>query len=192
MYNHASRLLQLVNELLDLSSIEAGKMKLEIGKYDSVSSIKGITSSFQHYADEKRISINFTSKSEKLDACFDRDKLQKIISNLLSNAIKFNKESGFVNIILAEKKSKGYSYLQIEVEDNGTGMNNEVQKNIFNRFYKSQGLSAVEGTGIGLALVKELVELHFGEIEVKSADGKRNKVQSNYSCLTKNFMKVKI
>jgi len=62
--------------------------------------------------------------------------------------------------------------LQIEVEDNGPGMSNEVQKNIFDRFYKSQGLSTVEGTGIGLALVKELVELHFGEIDLKSVEGK--------------------
>ncbi len=172
MHSHASRLLQLVNQLLDLSSIDAGKMKLEIGKYDVVSFIKGIVSSFQNFAEEKKISINFTSKSEKLDACFDRDKLQKIISNLLSNAIKFNKENGFVNIVLTEKKSKGHSYLQFEVEDNGPGMSNEFQKNIFDRFYKSQGLSTFEGTGIGLALVKELVELHFGEIEVKSTTGK--------------------
>ncbi len=62
--------------------------------------------------------------------------------------------------------------MQIEVEDDGPGMSSEFQKNIFNRFYKSQGLSSVEGTGIGLALVKELVELHFGEVEVKSAEGK--------------------
>ena len=182
MYDHASRLLQLVNQLLDLSSIDAGKMKLEIGKYDVVSFVKGIASSFQHFADEKKISINFTSKSEKLDACFDRDKLQKIISNLLSNAVKFNKENGFVNISLSEKMRKGNSYLQIEVEDNGPGMTNEIQKNIFDRFYKSQGLSAVEGTGIGLALVKELVELHFGEIEVKSDSWKGNKIQSYNSC----------
>ena len=172
MYNHASRLLQLVNQLLDLSSIEAGKMKLEIGKYDVVSFTKGIVSSFQNFAEEKKISINFTSKSEKLNACFDRDKLQKIISNLLSNAIKFNKENGLVNILLSEKMRKGNAYLQIEVEDNGPGMTSEFQKNIFDRFYKSQGLSTVEGTGIGLALVKELVELHFGEIEVKSIVGK--------------------
>ena len=172
MHNHASRLLQLVNQLLDLSSLDAGKMKLEIGVYDIVSFVKSIVSSFQHFAEEKKISLNFTSKSEKFDACFDRDKLQKIISNLLSNAVKFNKENGFVHIILAEKKIKGYSQLQIEVEDNGPGMSSEFQKNIFNRFYKSQGLSTVEGTGIGLALVKELVELHFGEVEVKSAEGK--------------------
>ena len=62
MYDHASRLLQLVNQLLDLSSIDAGKMKLEIGKYDVVSFIKGIASSFQHFAEEKKISINFTFK----------------------------------------------------------------------------------------------------------------------------------
>ena len=172
MYNQASRLQQLVNQLLDLSSIDAGKMKLEIVSSDIVGFVKGIVSSFQNFAEEKKISINFTSKSEKLDVCFDKDKLQKIISNLLSNAIKFNKENGFVNIVLAEKKSKGHSYLQFEVEDSGPGMSNEFQKNIFDRFYKSQGFSTVEGTGIGLALVKELVELHFGEIEVKSIVGK--------------------
>ena len=82
------------------------KMKLEISRYDFVSFIKGIASSFQHYAEEKRISINFTSKSEKLDACCDRDKLQKIVSNLISNAVKFNKESGFVNISLSENNDK--------------------------------------------------------------------------------------
>jgi signal transduction histidine kinase/DNA-binding response OmpR family regulator len=175
MHNHASRLLQLVNQLLDLSSLDAGKMKLEIGVYDIVSFVKSIVSSFQHFAEEKKISINFTSKSDKLNTCFDRDKLQKILSNLLSNAIKFNKENGFVNINLTEKRNKGYSYLQIEVEDNGPGMSIEVQKSIFDRFYKSQGLSTVEGSGIGLALVKELIELHFGEMEVKSDLGKGTK-----------------
>jgi signal transduction histidine kinase/DNA-binding response OmpR family regulator len=172
IHNHASRLLQLVNQLLDLSSLDAGKMNLEIGKYDIVGFVKGIASSFESFAEEKNIKINFTSKKEKLDACFDRDKLQKIISNLLSNAIKFNKENGFVNIRLSEKSIKGISYVQIEVEDNGPGISSEFQKNIFDRFYKSQGLSTVEGTGIGLALVKELVELHFGEIDLKSAEGK--------------------
>ncbi len=172
MHNHASRLLQLVNQLLDLSSLDAGKMKLEIGEYDIVSFVKGIAGSFESFAEGKKISINFISKNEKLDACFDRDKLQKIISNLVSNAIKFNKENGFVNITLSEKRSKGISYLQIEVEDNGMGMSSEFQKNIFDRFYKSQGISTVEGTGIGLALVKELVELHYGEIDLKSAEGK--------------------
>lgn len=172
MHNHASRLLQLVNQLLDLSSLDAGKMELEIGEYDIVSFVKGIVSSFRHFAEEKKIAINFTSKNEKLEACFDRDKLQKIISNLLSNAIKFNKENGIVNINLSEKRSKGISYLQIDVEDNGPGMSSEFQKNIFDRFYKSQGLSTFEGTGIGLALVKELVELHYGEIDLKSTEGK--------------------
>ena len=131
MHNHASRLLQLVNQLLDLSSLDAGKMKLEIGVYDIVSFVKSIVSSFQHFAEEKKISINFSSKSEKLDACFDRDKLQKIISNLLSNAIKFNKENGSVNILLSEKRGKGISYLQIEVEDNGSRNGQRVSEKYF-------------------------------------------------------------
>ncbi len=171
MYNHASRLLQLVNQLLELSSIDAGKMKLEIGKYDVVSFTKGIVSSFESFAEEKKVYLEFNSVSDSLICCFDQDKLQKILTNIISNAIKFNREAGVVNFSLKEKTKKDVSFIQIEVEDNGPGMSSEVQKNIFNRFYKSQGLSTVEGTGIGLALVKELVELHFGEVEVKSAVG---------------------
>ena len=175
MYNHATRLLQLVNQLLDLSSIDAGKMKLEIVSSDVIGFVKGIVSSFESFAEEKNIKTNFNSPKEKLECYFDRDKLQKILSNLLSNAIKFNKENGFVNISLNEKNKRDFSFIHIEVEDNGPGMSAEFQKNIFNRFYKSQGLSVVEGSGIGLALVKELVELHFGEIDVKSAEGKGTK-----------------
>lgn len=172
MYNHASRLLQLVNQLLDLSSIDAGKLKLEIVISDVIGFIKGIVSSFESFAEEKRIQLKFNAPKEMLECYFDRDKLQKILSNLLSNAIKFNKENEIVNISLNEKNKKDFSFIQIEVEDNGPGMSIEFQKNIFDRFYKSQGLSEVEGSGIGLALVKELVELHFGEIEVKSVESK--------------------
>jgi signal transduction histidine kinase/DNA-binding response OmpR family regulator len=177
MYDHASRLLQLVNQLLDLSSIDAGKMKIEIRCFDVINFVKKIVGSFESFAGDKKVQLNFNSRSEKLECYFDHDKLQKILSNLLSNAIKFNKENGFVNISLSEKMRKGNSFLEIEVEDNGPGMTSEVQKNIFDRFYKSQGLSAFEGTGIGLALVKELVELHFGEIEVKSTEGKGTRFQ---------------
>jgi signal transduction histidine kinase/DNA-binding response OmpR family regulator len=172
IYNHASRLLRLVNQLLDLSSIDADKMKLKIGKYDIVSFMKNIIGSFQNFAEEKNIILNFNSSYEKIDGCFDRDKLEKIVSNLLSNAIKFNKENGFINIKLSEVKDINYTNLIIEVEDSGPGMSSEVLKNIFNRFYKAQNLSAAEGSGIGLALVKELIDLHFGEISVRSTIGK--------------------
>mgnify|MGYP000515985735 CR=1 FL=1 len=172
MYNHASRLLQLVNQLLDLSSIDAGKMKLEISVSDIIGFASGILNSFESFAAGKNIQLKFESERDKLVCYFDIDKLQKIITNLLSNAIKFNRENGFVNLSLKEKFKKGFLFIQIEVEDNGPGMTDEVQKNIFDRFYKSQGQSNIEGSGIGLALVKELVELHFGEVEVKSAVGK--------------------
>lgn len=172
MYNHASRLLQLVNQLLDLSSIDAGKMKLEISVSDIIGFVSGILNSFESFAVEKKNQLKFESERDKLVCCFDRDKLQKIITNLLSNAIKFNRENGFVNLSVKERVKKGFLHIQIEVEDNGPGMTEEVQKNIFDRFYKSQGQSNIEGSGIGLALVKELVELHFGEVEVKSAVGK--------------------
>lgn len=172
MYNHASRLLQLVNQLLDLSSIDAGKMKLEISVSDIVGFANGILNSFESFAFEKKIQLRFVSEKDRLVCCFDRDKLQKIITNLLSNAIKFNRENGIVNLSVKEKEKKGFLFIQIEVEDNGPGMTDEVLKNIFDRFYKYQAQSNIEGSGIGLALVKELVELHFGEVEVKSVVGK--------------------
>lgn len=172
MYNHASRLLQLVNQLLDLSSIDAGKMKLEISVSDIVGFVNGILNSFESFAVEKKIQLSFESEKDRLVCCFDKDKIQKIITNLLSNAIKFNRENGVVNLSVKEKVKKGFSFIQIEVEDNGAGMTDEVRKNIFDRFYKYQAQSIIEGSGIGLALVKELVELHFGEVEVKSVVGK--------------------
>ncbi|MFN3872669.1 MAG: ATP-binding protein [Ignavibacterium sp.] len=172
MYNHTSRLLQLVNQLLDLSSIDAGKMKLEISNSDIVGFVNGILNSFESFAVEKNIQLRFESETDRMVCCFDKDKIQKIITNLLSNAIKFNLENGMVNLSVKEKVKKGFLFIRVEVEDNGPGMTDEVRKNIFDRFYKSQGQSNIEGSGIGLALVKELVELHFGEVEVKSAVGK--------------------
>ena len=164
IYKNATKLLSLINQLLDLSSIDAGKMKLEVESADIINFIKGILASFQPMAESKNISINFRSDENTLEIYFDKEKIEKIISNLLSNALKFTGENG--HIVISVLKSK--DYIEISVEDDGIGIEQEDIKNIFSRFYKAKSSAIQEGTGIGLALVKELIELHHGSIAVES------------------------
>ncbi len=172
IHKSADNLLKLINQLLDLSSIDAGKMKLNIVKADTVTFIKGIAASFRPLASLKNISLEFSSNLEQLDAYFDKDKFEKIISNLLSNAVKFTNENGKICVSLSIDENE---IIEINVEDNGIGIPGEELQNIFNRFSKVESSSIVGGTGIGLALVKELVELHKGTISAESVLNKGSK-----------------
>ena len=162
---NANNLLKLVNQILDLSSIDAGKMNLNIEKGDAVAFTKGITASFYPLASIRNIKLEFSSNLEELDTYFDKDKFEKIISNLLSNAVKYTNEKGKIIISVSINESE---VIEISVEDDGIGIPSDEISNIFNRFSKAKNSSAAGGTGIGLALVKELVELHNGTITVKS------------------------
>ena len=164
IYKNARKLLSLINQLLDLSSIDAGKMSLEIENADLINFIRGILASFQLLAENKNIKLEFNSSIDILEILFDKDKMEKIISNLLSNALKFSNNGGNITISV----SKIEEDVNIIVSDNGIGISPEDIKNVFNRFYKAESSAIQEGTGIGLALVKELVELHHGSITVKS------------------------
>ena len=164
IYKNARKLLSLINQLLDLSSIDAGKMSLEIENADLINFIRGILASFQLLAENKNIKLEFNSSIDILEIFFDKDKIEKIISNLLSNALKFSNNGGNITISV----SKIEEDVNIIVSDNGIGISREDIKNVFNRFYKAESSAIQEGTGIGLALVKELVELHHGSITVKS------------------------
>ncbi len=165
IHKNADSLLKLINQLLDLSSIDAGKMKLNLGYVDAITFIKGITASFRPLADIKNIDLEFSSNLEQLDTYFDKDKFEKIISNLLSNAVKFTDEYGKIVVSVAININE---IIEIVVEDNGIGIPAGEMENIFNRFSKVENSTVVGGTGIGLALVKELVELHKGTISVES------------------------
>jgi CheY-like chemotaxis protein len=172
IYNNANKLLSLINQLLDLSSIDAGKMKLEVERDDIVTFIKGITASFQLISEIKKIDLAFSTSLEKMEIYFDKDKIEKIITNLLSNAFKFTNAGGRVAVAVDKPEEET---ILISVEDTGTGISQDEIKKIFNRFYKAETPSYSEGTGIGLALVKELVELHFGTISVHSKLNKGTK-----------------
>ena len=176
IHKSADNLLKLINQLLDLSTIDAGKMKLNIAKVDAINFIKGITASFRPLANIKNIQLGFSSNLEQLDTFFDKDKFEKIISNLLSNAIKFTNEKGKIYISVSINSNE---IIEIVVEDNGIGIPEAELQNIFNRFSKVENSHVVGGTGIGLALVKELVELHKGTISVESEFDKGSKFRIN-------------
>ena len=167
---NARRLLSLINQLLDLSKIEAGNMEMEVLQYNIVSFLKNLLYSFESMAAAKKIELHFKSESENIQVMFDLDKMEKVFFNLVSNAIRFTGAGGKV-IITVEKVDS--NEVLIQVEDTGTGIPEKYIPFIFNRFYQVESSSTrnYEGTGIGLALAKELIDLHNGTIKVESCEG---------------------
>jgi signal transduction histidine kinase/DNA-binding response OmpR family regulator len=164
----ANHLLGLINQVLDLSKLEAGKLELKASRANIVSFIKGITMSFESAAERKDITLMVKSSMNEMELYFDKEKMTKIMTNLLSNAFKFTSEGGKITVSVHEGEKK---FIAIKVRDTGTGISEEELSKLFNRFYQvdSSQTREQEGTGIGLALTKELVELHQGTI---SADSK--------------------
>ena len=170
---NAQRLLHLVNQLLYLSKLEAGKLKLEAVKSDIVAFLKARVYAFSSLAEHKHIHFAVELPDEKIGAYFDQDKLEKIINNLLSNAFKFTAEGGSFKFQAQALSEDHKSWFQIQVTDSGKGIPAEEITKIFDRFYQvdSAQTREQEGTGIGLALTKELIELHHGVINVESTPG---------------------
>jgi len=171
---NAGSLLHLVNQMLDLSKLENGMLDLNPIQADVVPYLQYITESFQSFAESKGIKLVFYNEREKVVMDYDPDKLFTIVSNLLSNAIKFTRKSGKV---ICHMNTSGQSHqktLIIKITDTGIGIPEAELPNIFNRFYQVDGSATRkdEGTGIGLSLVRELLELMNGTIAVKSQEGK--------------------
>lgn len=166
MKNNCYRLIKLINNLIDMSKIEAGFFKLELHNYDIVNVVEDLTMSIVPYAEEKNIQIEFdTEFEEKIIAC-DKEKIERVLLNLLANAVKFTGNSGKIEVYLCEKEGN----IVISIKDNGIGIDEEMQKFIYNRFTRVEGKRAknCEGSGIGLSLVKSLVEMHGGNIKLES------------------------
>jgi len=163
-------LLHLVNEMLDLAKLENGNMELQLVQADVIPFLKYISESFNSLAEENKINLIVYSEIDTLIMDFDTDKLTSIISNLLSNAIKFTPELGKIIVHINQITTKEQPFLFIKIKDNGIGISSKELPNIYNRFYQTDA-SAIrknEGTGIGLALTKELIELMKGTITAKS------------------------
>jgi len=161
--NNTTRLTRLVNQLLELSKLEAGNITLEYVYEDIVQFLKLIAFAFQSLADQKKISVTFKNEPASVLTKFDRDKLEKIFSNLLSNAFKFAPEQGQVAVDVRVQDQQ----IRVEVTDSGPGIAADDLPYIFNRFYRSGTSSrSTTGSGIGLELTKELVGICGGNISV--------------------------
>src|SRR5690606_1907391 len=156
------RLLQLVDQLLDLSKIEAGNLQLSVEKSAALIFISTLDDSFVYETEKKNITYQVNIPTSLENVWFDKDVIEKIVVNLLSNAIKYSPEQGTV-IFNAHIDQ---NHLHIEVKNTGKGMKQETLEKIFTRFYQED--KHQEGSGIGLSLVKELAILHKGKIEVQS------------------------
>ena len=166
-------LLNLVNEMLDLSKLENGKMELNLVKGDVINFLRYIVESFHSLAESQHKQLHYLSALDSLYTLYDAEKMRQIVSNLLSNALKFTEEKGNIYISILEQKlneKTNTTNLIIKVKDTGIGIPEGQQQHIFDRFYQLDNSHArkAEGTGIGLALTKELVKLMEGEITVKS------------------------
>lgn len=169
MQRNASRLQILINQLLDLSKLEAGQMELQLEEGDLARFMNNILASFESLAQSRNIQFKHIQSHSHFNTRFDADKLEKILSNLLSNAFKFTPAGGKVNLRVEYLPQN----LKICLQDSGIGIAAERLPRIFDRFYQVDDSHKrnYEGTGIGLALVKELVSVLQGEIQAESVEG---------------------
>ncbi len=184
MMRNGQRLLKLINDLLDISRLEAGKLSLNTQQIELNDYLKRVIAAFESRARRGKIGLTFTPSPEKLEAYVDIDKLETILFNLLGNAFKFTPESGEIivalgraskNLIQTIPSAKSpVECVEISVSDSGKGIPPKELPHIFDRFHQGGSnytKDDIVGSGIGLALAKELVALHRGEITVESEPG---------------------
>jgi signal transduction histidine kinase/DNA-binding response OmpR family regulator/predicted GH43/DUF377 family glycosyl hydrolase/Tfp pilus assembly protein PilF len=196
---YVKSLQNLINNLLTLSRIESGKMQLRASEMNIVKLVKGYFQAFESLGKQKNLSLKFLFDAEEIDAYIDKEKFEQILNNLLSNAFKFTPEGGRIIVEVSSPQSalgspfnaehhspshhgttaprhhdtiSPHHHITISIKDSGPGIAPEHLAHIFDRFYRVEDQGGYsEGTGIGLALTKELVELHHGTITVESEVG---------------------
>ncbi|WP_199200241.1 two-component regulator propeller domain-containing protein [Adhaeribacter arboris] len=176
VYRNARRLLNLVNQLLDFRKMEVQEIALHASPIDVIPFIREIAFSFSDISENKNIQFTFYAAVEHLVTNVDPDKMEKILFNLLSNAFKFTPEGGKVSVEVSVADfttDSSRKNLVIQVKDTGIGIPPEDQEKVFKRFFQSDipGSMVNQGSGIGLAITKEFVKLHEGEITVQSTSG---------------------
>lgn len=195
MQRNARRLQELINQLLNLSKLEAGQMKLHASDENIIDLLKGYVNSFESLAKQKQIELKFSAAEDSIYLYVDWDKIEKILYNLLSNAFKFTEEGGLIEVAVCCSQSSAIKmpdfgssnadwrlqtadfagqWVEIKVSDTGKGIPTNKLAYVFDRFYQVDDsyTKDYEGTGIGLALARELVDLHHGNITVESQVGK--------------------
>jgi len=169
MRRNMLRLLNLVNNLLDFSKLDAGKMKLKIREENIGKLAKYMVGSVESWAEGRGIDITCVVDKNLPTIYLDREKMEKVFLNLLSNAIKFTEKGGRIKV----RVDKHDSQVDVSISDTGIGIPEDAKEKIFDRFAQVDGSASrrYEGTGIGLALVKEFVQLHGGKVWVDSKLG---------------------
>jgi ligand-binding sensor domain-containing protein/signal transduction histidine kinase/DNA-binding response OmpR family regulator len=195
---NSDRLLGLINQILDLSKLESGEIKLKVVETNIIKYLKGMVLSFASLAESRKVTLKFSSNGNSLMGYVDRDKLEKIVTNLLSNAFKFTPERGKIVVNLStvipakagiqeknwiphqvrddKSKENHPNIVKLTVSNTGSGIPREQLDKIFDRFYQADDAfkKDSEGSGIGLALTKELVEVCHGEINVRCQGSEPN------------------
>lgn len=171
---NSNRLKVLIDQLLELSHLEKAAIPLKAKQENLISILEGLVSSFVPAAEQKNISLKINSELEVLTTWIDKDKFEKIINNLLSNAVKFTPENGKVVLEIKKICEDERHTAEIKISDSGIGIPPDKLEKIFDRFFQVDDSThrSYGGSGIGLALVKELVELHKWNISVDSKPGK--------------------
>lgn len=171
---NAGDLLQLVNQLLDFRKMEMNGEHLNLTSGNLNEFIQYTTMKFMPLAEQKNIRLTFEDKTEGLFMYFDKDKVGKVLTNLLSNAFKFTKAGGKVNVNLEKCILDSRRCAHIVVEDTGCGIPKEEQGHVFERFYRTEQDSSSQqiGSGIGLNMVYEYIQLHEGKVSLESEEGK--------------------
>jgi signal transduction histidine kinase/ligand-binding sensor domain-containing protein/DNA-binding response OmpR family regulator len=164
MHRNATRLLRLINQLLDLSKLESGSLVPRLARHDVVAHLRALHQSFEGWAESKRIDLRFSTSADSHWGWFDADFLEKVGYNLLANALKFTPEGGEIRL---DARLTPDERLVLTVADTGCGISAEHLPRVFDRFYQTPEQTSA-GTGVGLALARELVELHQGQISVTS------------------------
>ncbi|MEN8800127.1 MAG: HAMP domain-containing sensor histidine kinase, partial [Flavobacteriaceae bacterium] len=171
---NSQSLISLTNRLLDLSKLEDQSMPLHLVHEDIVLYMRYLVESFHSMADLNEIALSFSSKHQEIYMDLDPDKIQDILSNLVSNAIKFTPKGGTVAVSLALMEQESGPFLRFQVADSGVGIPENEQDMVFDRYFQARNHleNHTEGTGLGLALTRELVRLMGGKISVSSTPGK--------------------
>ncbi len=172
MLKNGQYLQTLINQLLDLSKLESGQMHLESSRGDLFMFTKDLVERFQPLATEKNQTLSFYSSVPHFETHFDKEKWSKIVYNLIANAIKFTDEGGDIQVDLIKRTNSDKETVHLLIQDTGVGIAEDNLSKIFNQFYQVDGSTkrTQEGTGIGLTLVKELVEMQGGRIVVHSQE----------------------
>ncbi len=170
IYKSSNRLLKLVNQILKFRTVETQNYQLSVAKDNIADVVSDLVSKYNELKSKKNVDFSLSIAKGDYNILFDKEAITIILDNLISNAIKYT-DKGSVKVTLERVTRQGIDYIEITVADTGCGINKKCVDKIFNRFYQVKGKHQASGTGIGLALVKNLTDLHQGEIKVESEVG---------------------